>query len=231
MSSARAFPAVLPSLESLAVLVSGGIDSAILVGEALHELPRVHPLYVRTGLVWEEVELSYLRRYLDALKSPRLAPLHVLHLPVADVYGAHWSTTGEAVPDETTPDEAVFLPGRNVLLLSKALLWCHLNRVPAVALATLAGNPFPDATPGFCRAFADVVNEAVTGTVQVLQPYRQLHKVEVLQRGRGLPLGWSFSCIQPRQGLHCGRCNKCAERRRGFVEAGLSDPTEYREGP
>jgi len=50
-----------------------------------------------------------------------------------------------------TPDDAVFLPGRNVLLLSKAMLWCHLHGVEEVALAPLESNPFPDATPALSR--------------------------------------------------------------------------------
>src|SRR5207248_6745260 len=127
----------------------------------------VHPLYVRSGLYWESVELRHLQRFLDAVRRPALQPLQVLEMPVTDLYGAHWSLTGRGVPDAASPDEAVFLPGRNVLLLSKALLWCHLNDVPALGLAVLAANPFPDATPEFFRAFAAAVNRAVGGRVQV----------------------------------------------------------------
>ena len=46
-------------------------------------------------------------------------------------------------------------------------------------------------------------------------------------RGRGMPLGETFSCLRPVGGRHCGRCNKCAERRAGFGAAGMTDPTEY----
>ena len=121
----------------------------------------------------------------------------------------------------------MFLPGRNVLLLSKAILWCHLHKVPAVALAPLESNPFPDATPGFFAAFQDVVNQATGGCVQVLRPYAGLTKSAVMRRGRGLPLELTFSCIRPVQGRHCGRCNKCAERRRAFSDVGMTDETEY----
>jgi 7-cyano-7-deazaguanine synthase len=214
----------------LAVLVSGGLDSAILLAEAARRHPVVHPLYVRFGLAWEEAELAHLRHFLAALNAPALAVLVLLEMPVADLYGAHWSITGKDVPGADTPDEAVFLPGRNVLLLAKAILWCHLHHVPGMALAPLESNPFPDATPAFFRAYQDVVNQAVGGKVTVHQPYRGLHKVEVLQRGRGLPLEWTFSCIRPRRGRHCGECNKCAERQRAFAEAGTSDPTPYERG-
>src|SRR5262245_13821048 len=127
--------------EPLAVLISGGLDSAILLSEALGRHRAVHPLYVRCGLHYEAVELRYLRRFLRALASRKLKPLTILDVPVADLYGRHWSLTGRGVPDGDTPDEAVFLPGRNVLLLGKALLWCHLHDVPAVALGALASNP------------------------------------------------------------------------------------------
>ncbi len=213
---------------ALAVLISGGLDSAILLGEALPLHRAVHPLYVRTGLFWEEVELSHLRRFLEAVHCPSLQPLQLLDLPVADLYGSHWSLTGRAVPDADSPDEAVFLPGRNVLLLAKTLLWCHLHQVPAVAMALLGANPFPDATPAFFAAYQGAVNQAVGGAVQVRRPYAGLRKAEVLRRGQGLPLELTFSCIQPVAGWHCGRCNKCAERRRAFAEAGIPDRTDYR---
>ncbi len=116
-----------------------------------------------------------------------------------------------------------------MLLLSKALLWCHLHGIPAVALAPLQGNPFPDATPAFFAALAAVVNQAVEGRVRVLQPYRELPKVEVMRRGRGMPLQWTFSCIRPQGGKHCGVCNKCAERRQAFRDAQLPDPTLYHQ--
>jgi 7-cyano-7-deazaguanine synthase len=217
----------LPTDAPLAILVSGGLDSAILVGETLRAGRKVHPLYVRSGLIWEAVELDYLRRYLDALKETNLQPLHGLDLPVRDLYQPHWSLTGRDVPDAESPDEAVYLPGRNVLLLAKAMLWCHLRDIPAVALAPLASNPFPDATPDFFREYESIVNRAIGGSVRVLRPYAGLTKREVMRRGQGLPLALTFSCIHPAGKLHCGRCNKCAERRRAFADAEMPDPTHY----
>jgi len=221
---------------SLAILISGGLDSAILLGDVLRRGEVVHPLFVRCGLRWEGVELDYLHRYLDAVAGPNLKPLTILEQPVADLYGNHWSLTGHGVPGAETPDEAVFLPGRNVLLLAKALLWCHLHDVPAVALGALQSNPFPDATPEFFRGIQDVVNRAVQGNVQIMLPFASLKKKDVMKLGRGLPLEYTFSCIQPGEpgasatgdpAGHCGRCNKCAERRAAFDEAGLPDPTRY----
>ncbi len=213
--------------DALAVLISGGLDSAILLGDVLRSQAIVHPLFIHCGLAWEAVELAYLVRYLDALRRPTLRPLVILEQPVADIYGAHWSITGAGVPDAEAPDEAVFLPGRNVLLLAKALLWCHLHEVPAVALGSLATNPFPDATPAFFRGMQELVNQAVGGHVEVRLPFGGIPKRAVMQRGRDLPLAQTFSCIRPQGELHCGRCNKCAERRRAFAEADMPDPTRY----
>jgi 7-cyano-7-deazaguanine synthase len=214
-------------MKSSAVLVSGGLDSAILLAELADRCSSVYPLFVRAGLSWEVAELRYLRRFLETIHKPGIQPLHILDMPVTDLYGDHWSITGKNVPDAGSPDEAVFLPGRNVLLLAKAMLWCHLHDVPALALAVLHANPFPDATPSFFAAYATAVNQAVSGTVQLLRPFAALKKVDVLQRGRGLPLELTFSCIRPQGDKHCGRCNKCEERRRAFRDAGLPDPTEY----
>ena len=216
-------------MESCAVLVSGGLDSAVLLVERTASHSTVYPLFVESGFPWEATELWHLRRFLDAIHLPASAvqPLHVLSLPVTDLYGDHWSLSGQNVPDAGSPDSAVFLPGRNVLLLAKAMLWGHLHAVPAVALAVLAANPFPDATPAFFAAYAAAVNQAVGGSVQVHRPFAGMKKVEVIRRGRQLPLQLTFSCLQPQGDKHCGRCNKCEERRRAFRDAGVPDPTNY----
>ncbi len=218
---------MLDSPKPLAVLVSGGLDSAVLLGTAVRTHAAVYPLYVRMGLAWETIEREFLGLFLAELGAPAVQPLVTLEMPVADLYGNHWSLTGRGVPGADSADEAVYLPGRNVLLLSKALLWCHLHDVQTLALATLAANPFPDATPAFFRAFAAIVDRAVGGRVEVITPYAGLSKAEVISRGRHLALRHTLSCLNPAAGRHCGRCNKCAERRAAFAAAGVSDPTEY----
>jgi 7-cyano-7-deazaguanine synthase len=214
-------------MSSLAVLISGGLDSAILLGDALRRHAPVHPVYIRCGLFWEKTELAHLDRYLQAIRRPALQTLTILDQPVLDLYGEHWSITGQGVPDAASPDEAVFLPGRNVLLLTKALLWCHLHRIPALALGSLGSNPFPDATPAFFQGTQTLVNQAVQGSVAICLPFASMTKTAVMRLGQDLPLEHSFSCMRPTDGRHCGQCNKCAERRRAFAEAGMGDPTEY----
>lgn len=212
-----------------AVLTSGGLDSAILLAYVARQSSApVTPLYLRCGLAWEAVELRYLHRYLQALQLPNIQSLVILDQPTAALYGKHWSTTGQQVPDASTPDEAVYLPGRNLLLTLQGLLWCHLHGVSQLALGVLGSNPFPDASPSFFENFAHAVGQGVNDlSLKIITPFGKLHKVEVMQFGRELPLQWSFSCIHPVNDLHCGDCNKCAERQHAFRDANLKDPTTY----
>jgi 7-cyano-7-deazaguanine synthase len=212
---------------TIGLLVSGGLDSSILLAQLLKQGRRVQPIYVRCDLYWQPAELAALERFLLAVASPRLEKLVTFHLPLADVYDRHWSITGKAVPGADTPDEAVYLPGRNALLIIKAALWCQLNGISELALAPLGSNPFPDATAEFFREFSAVLNRATNGDLQIARPFAELHKQQVMELGRGYPLELTFSCIAPVDGLHCGVCNKCAERQTAFRQAGMEDPTRY----
>ena len=212
---------------AVAVLASGGLDSAILVAHLAGEGRQVTPVYVRFGLAWEDVEARHLERFLASLPSPHVEPLILLELPVADIYGAHWSVTGRDVPDDGSPDEAVYLPGRNLLLLAKSSVWCALNGIPTIALGTLAANPFPDADREFFAGFSALAGRALDRQLEVVTPFAGRAKHEVIELGRDLALDLTFSCIAPRSERHCGRCNKCAERRLAFRELGIADATEY----
>jgi 7-cyano-7-deazaguanine synthase len=151
----------------------------------------------------------------------------LLNLPLDDLYGSHWSLTGRAVPDETTPDEAVYLPGRNALLAIKAAVWCQMHGLTQLALATLESNPFPDATQEFFNAFQIALSIGSAAEIKIVRPFERLKKVAVMRLGREYPLGETFSCIAPVGKLHCGRCNKCAERKHAFRDAEMHDPTVY----
>jgi len=216
-----------PLNHAAAVLISGGLDSAILCVGLLRDFSRVFPLYIRSGLRWEDAEISALARFLDAVQALGLQSLVVLDEPIADVYGAHWSTSGAGVPGSDTPDEAVYLPGRNVLLTVKAAVWCRLREIDVLALGSLGSNPFPDSTPDFFQKLESLLNQAIGGRLRLIRPFDRLHKTDVLMRGKHLPLHLTFSCINPIEGRHCGTCNKCAERRKGFHDAGLPDLTSY----
>jgi 7-cyano-7-deazaguanine synthase len=209
-------------------LTSGGLDSAILIGELAKQFDVVIPFYVRCGFSWEKVELYWLRRFLKKISGRSLAPLKVVDLPLRDTYPDHWSLTGRKTPGFDTQDEAVYLPGRNIILLSKAAVYAALEGIEMIASGILKGNPFPDSTPVFFRTLEVAFSEGLRAPLSVITPFTQLSKKEVLERGRKLPLSLTFSCISPKGFSHCGKCNKCAERMRAFHAIHLSDPTRYR---
>ena len=221
---------------SVCALVSGGLDSCVMLAAVAQQYRKIYPVFVRQGLVWEETELRHLRRFLRALDSWErhscrdcIRSLTVLDLPVRDLYGKHWSTTGRRVPGAKTPDEAVYLPGRNLMLLSKAAVFCSLHKIDTIAIGSLGHNPFPDATPKFFRHFAIAASGALGFRIKIVAPFRTLTKEQVVRRGLRLklPLHLSFSCMAPYRGLRCGHCNKCAERRKAFRLLGIIDRTNY----
>jgi 7-cyano-7-deazaguanine synthase len=209
------------------LLLSGGVDSAVLLDQLLARGWLVTPFYVRTGCAWQGSELAAIGRFLARLACGGLSDLEVLDMPLADLYGDHWSITGTDVPDDSTPDEAVYLPGRNPLLLIKPVLWCQTRGIDHLALATLSNNPFPDATPAFFERFGAMIGQSVGGHVQIARPFERLTKSQVMELGRHLPLELTFSCLAPVEGMHCGRCNKCAERRAAFQAVRMADKTHY----
>lgn len=211
------------------LLLSGGVDSAVLLDHLLCHGWRVVPFYLRTGCVWQSCELRAVEHFLTCVAQPDLLDLIVLDMPLADLYGQHWSMSGTGVPDDASPNEAVFLPGRNPLLLLKPALWCQMHGIDHLALATLANNPFEDARPEFFARFESML-AAAGKPVRIVRPFEQHAKHRVLEMGRHLPLELTFSCLSPVEGLHCGRCNKCAERRAGFDYLGSPDPTCYFDG-
>jgi 7-cyano-7-deazaguanine synthase len=215
-----------------AVLFSAGLDSAVLAAaEAQHGT--VHAVYVSCGLAWESEELEAVDRLLATPTFERVRPLARLGFSAQDLYPAtHWALTGTP-PAFDTPDEDVYLTGRNVMLLSKAGVYCAQHGLHRIALATLAGNPFPDATPSFFDTMADALSLGLNHRIEIAAPFAALHKSDVIQLGvkLGVPLELTLSCMNPQRGLHCGICSKCRERRDAFNEAGLADPTTYAVAP
>jgi 7-cyano-7-deazaguanine synthase len=213
--------------KTIGLLLSGGLDSSILLGHLLYQQRRVLPFYIRSQLAWQREELKAAKRFLRAVATDRLEDLVVLDLPVRDVYGDHWSITGKNVPGVKSSADAVYLPGRNALLLIKAALWCHLHGIDRLALAVLESNPFSDATPEFFSSLESTLERATGDRIRFVRPFAKVDKADVMCLGRGLPLELTFSCIAPVDGLHCGRCNKCAERQNAFCTIGGQDKTKY----
>ena len=213
-------------MDKVAVLASGGLDSSVLVAE-MARAAEVHPIYVKCGLAWEQVELKGLQAFLNALDNPNVMPLTVLAAPVTELYGDHWSLSGKDVPDADAPDEKVFLPGRNILLIGLAAIWCGTHDVSRIAIGSLAGNPFPDATSEFFASFAHALSLGLRHEIKVDAPWLGLHKDDVVRLYKDLPLELTFTCMAPQRGKHCGRCNKCRERQVAFEKSGITDRTDY----
>ena len=215
------------------MLLSGGLDSAVLLMEEA-SAGEVQPIYVRVGLAWEDAERQAIQQFIEAAGlADRVRPLAVLAVDMTDVYPrSHWAIQGRP-PGYHTPDEDVYLPGRNVILLGKAAVFCAASGIGRILIGTLDHNPFPDATPGFRAAMQKALALGLDHDLSIEAPYARASKAEVIRRGVGLgaPLALTLSCMQPAGGnmIHCGLCSKCRERHLAFVEAGVQDPTTYAE--
>ena len=211
------------------VLLSGGLDSAVLAADEA-QTRIVYPVYVAAGLAWVDGELAMVKQLLDRPPlAGRTEPLARLEFTMRDVFApTHWAITGHP-PAYDTPDEDVFLHGRNIALISKAAVYAATRKVSRIALAPLAGNPFPDATPQFFSALSAALSLGLDAPIEIVAPFSTLHKSDVIKRGAslGVPFELTLSCMNPAGRMHCGLCSKCRERRDAFEEAGIADPTTY----
>jgi 7-cyano-7-deazaguanine synthase len=156
-------------------------------------------------------------------------PLASLDVDMRDVYPPdHWAVTGRP-PAYDTPDEDVYLEGRNIVLIAKAAVLCARRRLERLALGPLLGNPFPDATPEFFETMARAMSLGLARPFVVATPLAHLHKEGVIALGAelGVPLELTLSCMNPAGDNHCGQCSKCRERHDAFNVAGVPDPTRY----
>ncbi len=214
------------------MLLSGGLDSAVLAAQEARTYV-VHPVYVAAGLAWEEGEQRIIESLLARppfANAPNVVfPLARLEFSMRDVYPqSHWALRGTP-PAYDTPDEDVYLHGRNVALLSKAAVYAATRRISRLVVAPLAGNPFPDATPQFFSAFNAALSLGLGAPIEISAPFAHLHKEDVVKIGAGLgvPFDLTLSCMNPSGTTHCGLCSKCRERRDAFRAAGIVDPTTY----
>ena len=198
----------------------------------------MQPIYVSVGFAWEAAERAIAAKLFASPAFAGMPPPIELRFDMRDLFAPdHWAVRGTA-PAFDTPDEDVYIHGRNVILLSKAAVYVSSHRAPGdrgatLLLGTLAGNPFADATPEFFAAQARALSLGLAMPIAIEAPYAGLRKSDVIRRGieLGVPLELTLSCMQPSDGRHCGACSKCRERRDAFRDAAVPDPTEYRRAP
>ncbi len=203
---------------SICVLTSGGPDSAILLQEGLKK-HQVHPLYIASGCHWEMVEQFWLTKLLDFFSSPALSPLTILHSDLTPIFSQHWSYSGQNIP--ASSDEHLYIPGRNMHLLSQAALFCKARGIEEIWIGILIENRWADGQPPFLRLFEQACSKGLEIPIKIQTPFAQLNKGELIAKNSDFPYHLTFSCIDPQGNDHCGNCNKCSERKEYFEKVGI----------
>lgn len=225
-------------LSPAVVLVSGGLDSMIsaaLAREQGHRLLALSFDYNQR----HRLELAAARRIARLLVAER----HVV-LPIdLSAFGGSALTDAIDVPkDGVGPGIPVtYVPARNTVFLSFALAWAEAAgaRDIYIGVNALDYSGYPDCRPEFIAAFEALAELATKAGVEgapfrIRAPLQHMTKADIVREGTrlGLDLGMSWSCYDPAPGgLHCGLCDSCRLRAKGFEEAGVADPTGYATRP
>jgi len=223
------------------VLLSGGVDSATTLAIARRDGYRCHALSFRYGQR-HAVELQAARRVADLLGA---VGHRVLTVPIGQLGGS--ALTDEAIPvprDRAAREMArgiptTYVPARNTVFLAVALAFAEVVGADAIYIGVNAidYSGYPDCRPEYIAAFQRVAalatRRAVEGTApEIVAPLISMTKADIIRTGLALGVDYSLtvSCYDPdAQGRACGRCDSCKLRRKGFDEAGVPDPTVYRE--
>jgi 7-cyano-7-deazaguanine synthase len=220
------------------VLVSGGLDSMISAASAKAAGYRVLALSVDYNQR-HKVELAAAARVAESLGAER----HIV-LPIdLSAFGGSALTADIAVPkDGVQPGIPVtYVPARNTIFLSLALGWAEAAgaRDLFIGVNALDYSGYPDCRPEFIAAFEGLAEIATKAGVEgqpfkIHAPLQHMTKADIVREGTrlGVDMGLSWSCYDPTpEGLHCGRCDSCRLRSKGFEEAGIPDPTAYAVKP
>jgi 7-cyano-7-deazaguanine synthase len=223
------------------VLLSGGLDSAVTAATARIQGFEVYALTVRYGQR-HAAEIAAARRLAAHLGVARHVVVDVDLRAIASS-----ALTGDG-PVPTGRDPAAighdipptYVPARNTIFLGLALAWAESLEAQDIFIGanTLDYSGYPDCRPEFLRAFERMAHLASRAGVggrsrfAVHAPFVQCTKAEIVRRGilLGVDLGMTTSCYAPAvDGAACAVCDACVLRRKAFAEAGVPDPTRYRE--
>jgi 7-cyano-7-deazaguanine synthase len=217
----------MTTAQSVAVLLGGGIESTHLVRQLLAEGRHVVPVHVHCGLIWDDCESRYVRRFCEACATASLGPLIEIRVPLHDFLNGHWAVTGRDVPRAGAAAAELEIPSRNLTLLSFALHRLKPSGDVALALGTTADNCYRDGSRSYFDKCEELLSLETGRHVEVLTPLIGLTKPDVIRRSDAQTLALSFSCVSPREDRHCGQCIKCSRRKAAFRTAGVHDPTAY----
>ena len=216
------------------VLVSGGLDSMIaaaLAREAGYRLLALSFDYNQR----HHIELASARRVAALLGAER----HVVMPMDLSQFGGSALTADIAVPkDGVQPGIPItYVPARNTIFLSLALGWAEAAgaRDLYIGVNALDYSGYPDCRPEFIAGFEALAELATKAGVEgepfrIRAPLQHMTKADIVREGArlGLNMGISWSCYDPAPGgIHCGRCDSCRLRSKGFTDAGIADPTVY----
>jgi 7-cyano-7-deazaguanine synthase len=221
------------------VLVSGGLDSATVLAVARREGYELYALSFDYGQRHRH-ELEAARRVVASIGAAR----HIVAAIDLRAFGGSALTADIAVPkrrgatDLAAEIPITYVPARNTIFLGFALAWCETLGAEDIFIGVNAVDysGYPDCRPAFLEAFERLARVAtrdgVTGSAayHIHAPLLRLTKAEIIRVGHaaGVDFALTHSCYDPTaEGLACGACDSCALRRRGFVEAGIADPTRY----
>jgi 7-cyano-7-deazaguanine synthase len=220
------------------VLVSGGLDSmvsAALAREAGHRVFALSFDYNQR----HQIELAAARRVAATLGAER----HVVMPMDLRAFGGSALTDDIDVPKDGVGDDipVTYVPARNTIFLSLALGWAEAagSRDIYIGVNALDYSGYPDCRPEFIEGFEKLAELATKAGVEgepfhIRAPLQFMTKADIVREGArlGLDMGLSWSCYDPAPGgLHCGLCDSCRLRAKGFEEAGIPDPTQYATKP
>jgi 7-cyano-7-deazaguanine synthase len=224
-------------LKSAVVLLSGGLDSMVCAGLARERGFEIIALTVDYNQR-HRVELDAARRI-----AGELARRHIV-LPLdLRAFGGSALTGDIAVPKDGIGAKAhggipvTYVPARNTIFLSLALGLAEASgaRDLFIGVNALDYSGYPDCRPGFIAEYEKLANLATKAGVEgdrfaIHAPLLHITKAEIAREAQrlGLDPAISHSCYDPLEdGRHCGRCDACRLRAKGFAEAGIADPTVY----
>jgi len=224
------------------VLSSGGLDSTTVMAIARRDGFEIYSLSFFYGQRHSQ-ELDAAERVAASLEASRHM---IINIDLKQIGGSALTDDRIDVPklrkpaDMTAGIPVTYVPARNTIFLSYALAWAETLSAGHIFIGVnaLDYSGYPDCRPEYIRAFEHLANLAtragVEGTrIRIVAPLQHLTKAQIIKTGIDLGIDYAIthSCYDPStQGLACGRCDSCLLRKKGFAEAGVSDPTRYASG-